>query len=205
MSDRVQVGARVDAALWEEFRDRVENRHGQTRGSLGDELENAIRNYIHFGADKSVPDQLAEMNARLQRLEAEAGTASADGGTDTLDADGHTHAPSRLAVDEKPSANAATDKKVAYLAAQLEAEAGEDFEEIPREALLDTVKDAYGFRRDTAERYVERLVEHFDLVDHPEFDPLLVTEAKREDLLDQRRAEIEAAADAELEGVSADD
>jgi hypothetical protein len=202
MSDRVQVGARVDAALWEEFREQVESRHGQTRGSLGDELENAIRNYIHFGADKSVPDQLAEMNTRLQRLEGEVGTAAADGGTDSLAADEHTHAPSRLDVTEKPAANAATDKKVAWLAEQV----GSNPESIPRAKLRDIVKDEYGFRSDTAKRYVERLIDHFDLVDDPTADSgILVSQDRREEILEQRRADLEAEADAELEEVVADD
>ena len=197
MSDRVQVGPKVDAALWAEFREQVKRRHGQTRGSLGDELENAIRNYIHFGPDKSVPDQLAEMNARLQRVEGAVGTAEADGGADTLGAEPHTHAPSRLEVDERPSANAATDKKVAWLAEQV----GSNPESIPRSKLRDIVKDEYGFRRDTAKRYVERLIDHFDLVEHPTADAdVLVSTDRREELVEQRRQELEAEADAELYG-----
>ena len=202
MSDRVQVGPKVDAALWAEFREQVKRRHGQTRGSLGDELENAIRNYIHFGPDKSVPDQLAEMNARLQRVEGAVGTAEADGGADTVDAEPHTHAPSRVegAIDEKPKPNAATDKKVRYLATQVERlNNGHEPDMIPRKKLREIVKDEYGFRRDTAKRYVEQLVDYFDLVDDPRegYKPL-VSRERREELLEQRREELEAEAEGKL-------
>ena len=202
MSDQVQVGLRVDRDVYEEFKQHVKERRGRWQGVGGDELENAIRHYLHFGADKPLPDLLAEFNGRLQRIEGELGTATADGGTDAFEAEPHTHAPSWSEGDEKPPANASTDKKVAYLATQIEADVGENFGEITRTKLKDTVKDEYGFRRDTAKRYVERLVDHFELVDHPEIDPLLVTQAKRETIIEQRREELEAEADAELDEVT---
>ena len=194
MTERVQVGARVDAELWREFREQVKRRHGQTRGSLGDELENAIRNYIHFGADKSVPDQLAEMNGRLQRIEAAAGTAEADGGADTFGAETHAHAPTRYdpETDGKPPANSSTDKKVEYLASEI----GSNVETVPRAKLRETVKEEYAFQKETAKRYVELLIDHFDLVDHPRNDaPVLVSPERRREIL-------EAEADAELDEVT---
>ena len=200
MSDRVQPGVKIDARLWEQFRNEVKQRSGGIRGHVRSELETALRLYI---ADESEVSAV-QVNRRLGRIESELGIASADGGADTLGAESHTHAPSGYdpETDGKPSANASTDKKVAYLAAQIEADVGENFEEITRTKLKDTVKDEYGFRKDTAKRYVERLVDHFDLVDHPTIDPLLVTQAKRETIIEQRREELETEADAELDEVT---
>jgi hypothetical protein len=184
VSDTVQPGAEVDAALWRRFRQAVEQQTGGLRGHLRAELETALRLYI---ADESELSAV-KVNRRLARIESELGIAEADGGADTFEADRHAHAPTWTAGDPKPSANAPTDKKVAYLADQL----GPVENEISEKALRATVKDEYGFKSETATRYVGLLVDHFDLVDHPEIDSLLVTDQRRRELL-------EAEADAELE------
>jgi len=198
MSERVQVGARVDAQLWERFREDVQERKGQTRGVVGDELENAIREYLR---DESRPvDRRVEK--RLARIEEAVGAAPTDGGVDTFDADEHTHAPSRLDVTEKPPANDATDKKVAYLAECVRERTGsDDPKELPRSLLVETVKDEYGFRSDTAKRYVEHLSDQFDLRDHPTADPLLVTDERYQELVEQERNQRRDDAEAELENL----
>ena len=195
VTDGVQPGTRVDEQLWQQFRNAVIERHGTWRGHGRDAVETALRLYI---ADENEVSAV-QVNRRLGRIESELGITSADGGADTLGADPHTHAPSRLDVDERPSANAATDKKVAWLAEQV----GSNPESIPRAKLREIVKDEYGFRRDTAKRYVERLIEHFDLVEHPTADAdVLVSTDRREELVEQRRQELEAEADAELDEVA---
>lgn len=199
MSDRTQIGPKIDAELWAEFREQVKEKHGQTRGSLGDELENAIRNYIYYGPDRTLPEQVAEFNTRLRRVEDELGTAPADGGTDTFESDMDTRAPSADPPDEKPASTAATEKKVQYLAHQLRERrnlSGTEAAEFPRSILRDLVKEAYGFRRDTAKRYVGELIDHFELHEHP--DPnvdLLVTTPKLEMLRDEQRADAESDLD----------
>lgn len=201
MTDRVQIGPRVSQSLWDEFRNDVQKRKGQTRGVLGDELENAIREYLR-DEDRPIDRRIEK---RLSRIEQAVGAAPTDGGTDTFEHAEDTHTPSRLDGPEKPSANAPTDKKVAYLAECVLDEIAPNsrsISEVPRKHLREVVKDEYGFRRDTAKRYVEQLIEYFDLVDHPDIDPMLVTPAKREKLIEQRRKELEADAEAELSGGS---
>lgn len=194
MSDRTQIGPTVDAALWREFRENVKDRKGHTRGALGDELENAIREYIR---DESRPiDRRVEK--RLARIEEAVGAAPTDGGTEIFETKGHTHTPSRLDVTEKPSANAATDKKVAYLADCIKETATDDPQELPRKVIVETVKDEYGFRSDTAKRYVEHLIEEFGLVAHPEIDGMLVSPEKKSELVEERRKQIEEQAEQEL-------
>ena len=197
MSDREKIGPRIDTQLWQEFRNDVQERKGQTRGVLGDELENAIREYLR-DEDRPIDRRIEN---RLSRIEQALGVGPTDGGTDTLGASEHTHAPSRLDVAEKPAANAATDKKVAYLAKTIRDEHAGEFNEIPRTVLVETVKDEYGFRSDTAKRYVEQLVDHFDLFDHPVADGVLVTQERREELIEQQKEQTRKNADKELESL----
>ena len=197
MSNREKIGPRVDAQLWQQFREDVQERKGQTRGVIGDELENAIREYLRDD-DRPVDRRIEK---RIARIEEAVGAAPTDGGVDTFDRDEHTHAPSRLNVTEKPSANAATDKKVAYLAKTIRDEHSGEFKEIPRRVLVETVKDEYAFRSDTAKRYVERLVDHFDLYDHPKVDGILVTDARRQEIIEQQREQAREHAETELENL----
>jgi len=193
MTDRQKVGVYVDAELWERFRDNVEERKGQVRGVLGDEVENALREYLR--TDSTPTEERIEK--RLARIEQAVGAAGTDGGTDTRSAaDTHTREPS---VTEKPPANAATEKKIAYLAHRFREANDFDPSEaamVPRRMLRELVKDEYGFRRDTARRYVGELIDRFDLRDHPDPDAdTLVTEARFEELLADQRSD----ADAELD------
>lgn len=195
MSEKVQVGLRVDRDVYEEFKQNVEERKGRWQGVGGEELENAMRHYIKFGSEKPLPDMLAEFNGRLQRIEGAVGVAESDGGTDTLQTDPYTHAPtdeSYNAPDEKPAANAATDKKLAWLAEQLiqdEVPNTREIQEIPRDKIRSHVVESYGFRKDTAKRYVEMLIDEFGFVSHPKTNNLLVTEERKEELI---RSEVSA-------------
>ena len=197
MSDEVQPGVRIDKALWNRFREDVERRHGSVRGHLRTELETAIREYLRV-SDEATPTQL---DARLQRIEAAVGASPTDGGTDTLPTaeDTHTRESPAETIDEKPPSNVATEKKVAWLAKCVRdgVTGGGDFQEVGRSTLAETVKDEYGFRSDTAKRYVERLIDHFDLVDHPVADGVLVTPARREELIEQRKDDLRNDVDAE--------
>lgn len=185
MSDRTQIGPAIDADLWREFREDVRARKGQVRGVLGDELETAIRQYLNDSVDPVERKQLE----KLTRIESALDIQTADGGVDTLEADSHTHAPSRLDVTEKPAANAATEKKVAYLARRAKDEYTLDPEKegtVPKSVLRDLVKDEYGFRRDTAKRYVEELIDELSLQEHPDpnYDQL-VTEPRYEAVISE--------------------
>jgi len=191
MSDREKVGVRVDAELWQEFRENVKERKGSVRGVLGDELDNAIRQYIRGGGDP----ELRRANKKLTRIENYFGIADADGGVDISEPSEHTHAP-RPTPDEKPAASAATEKKVAWLSAAFVSEYGgtdgSPPDQIPKAKIREFVKDAYGFRKDTAKRYVNAVIDRHGYVDHPEWDGVLVLPAVREEYLAEQR---EQAAD----------
>jgi hypothetical protein len=203
VSDRTQIGPAVDADLWRKFREDVKRRKGQVRGVLGDELETAIRQYLSDNPDVEDSERLRRIENAVARMQDQMDIVPADGGTDTSNAEPHTHAPSRIqsVIDEKPAANAATEKKVAYLAHLVSEETGLDPDEpgmIPREKLSDLVKEEYGFRRDTAKRYVGELVDHFGLKDHPAGHAQLVTAPKADEIRQDQREQTRDDADDKL-------
>lgn len=183
VSNRVQIGVEVDAEVWQRFRQDVQDRHGKVRGVLGDEVETALRERL---GEEMMPE-IKQLRDQLSRIERSVGAAATDGGTDTSGGSSYTHAPSRLDVTEKPPAPAATEKKVAYLAQEINDDHGGGFDEVHRSVLRDAVNDEYGFRRDTAKRYVERLIDHFDLYDHPMVDGLLVTQQRYQELYEEHK------------------
>lgn len=186
MPDRVQIGPKVDANLWKQLREDVKERKGTVRGNLGDELDNAIREYLR-GEERPVDQRIEK---RLSRIEQAVGAAPTDGGRDTFGGREHTHARTETTTatpTERPAANTSTDKKVAWLAKCVRENHGDDFAEVTRDDLREVVKDEYGFRRDTAKRYVENLIDHFELMTHPATDKVLVTEDRHERIIENRR------------------
>jgi len=188
MSDEKQPGVKIDADLWERFRNDIEARKGAIRGHLKTELENALRQYMGDGE----PSSARMIDNRLSRIENHMGIAGTDGGTTHASEPENTHTRQTRVPDTKPSANSATEKKVAWLASCVRDTAASDGElrEVARKVLKDTVKEEYGFRKDTAKRYVGELVDYFNLTEHPEAgDALLVTEDRRAEILRQEADE----------------
>lgn len=201
MSDKVQLGLRVDRKLYERFKERVLERRGRWQGVGGDEMENAIRHYLRFGADKPLPDQLAEFNARLERIEGAVGTAEADGGVDTSSEQSYTHTPQSTPT-ERPDPQAATERKVRWLAECVIDEVvpkSKELDSVPKDTLRDIVKDEYGFRSDTAKRYVDELIDHFGLLEHPTADGIYVSEAMQETIIERKREQAREEATEKLE------
>jgi len=73
---------------------------------------------------------------------------------------------------------------------------------VPRARIIEVVKDEYGFRSDTAQRYVDQLVEYFDLFEHPQNASVLVSKKKREELIEAEREQRAAEADADFDSIS---
>jgi hypothetical protein len=187
MGNTVQPGTEVDEATWQQFREEVERRRGGTRGHIRNELERALTAYIQGG--DATP---AEIDARLQRIEAAVGAAPTDGGeaaTAPQSADTHTDIEQTQTqpaeIDEKPDPKSTRDRKIAYLAGCIQEYTCDDFETISEDDIIEIIRDEYGFRADTTKTYLEDLIDHFELVDHPlmEDTPLLVTEKKRDAIL----------------------
>lgn len=198
MTDEVQPGVKINRETWERFRQDVKRRKGGVRGHLKNEVENALNAYCSTGDATPV-----DIDERLQRIEAAVGAAPTDGGTDAVDPAEHTHTPNQItaSTDEKPAPNAATDKKIAYLAERVieeEVPKSRELHTVPKSHLQKTVKDEYGFRRDTAKRYVDRLIDHFGIEPHPEADGILVSPTRLAEIEERRREEAEKEAQDKL-------
>jgi len=209
MSGKRQVGLRVDAELYEQFKADVKDRRGRWQGVGGEELEKALREYLVGPPTASAGDAPDGIEQRLARIEDAVGIEATDGGTDTSPGGSHTHTPPPT-PDERPDPQAATERKVRWLAeCVLDAEVpkSRSITSIAATAIREVVKDEYGFRADTAKRYVDELVDHFDLVDHPTADGIYVTEDHYEQIVERKRedAQDEAAQTSdELDDAEAD-
>jgi hypothetical protein len=210
MGDTVQPGSEIDEAIWQRFRKEVERRKGGTRGHIRNELERALQAY-NQGGDATLED----IDARLQRIEGAVGAAPTDGGADapspsSQPAETHTHTQQAQPEDlqEKPDAKSTRDRKVAYLAGCVEEYTCDDFETISKNDIADIVREEYGFRSKTAKTYINDLISHFDLVEHPLVDdwPLLITREKCIELRQEEAAkEAEAAADEQADATPVGD
>jgi len=183
--EQVQPGGRVSKATYDRFREFVRRHHGSVRGNLGTELEKAMEDRMDASNNGDPITRIENDVATIKAM-----LAGEDDGTE---ADGGEVAPTpsepeytHTRGDGKPAANAPTEKKLAYLITQI----GDDCQMIPRKQLRERVKDEYGFRKDTAKRYVDRLVDHYDFVPHPDAKAdVLVSQERRRELLEEEADE----------------
>lgn len=66
-----QIGVRIDATLWQQFREDVERRNGRVRGQLKPELEAAIREYLDAADGGDTNDRLTRIESELEALRGE--------------------------------------------------------------------------------------------------------------------------------------
>jgi hypothetical protein len=200
MTDRVQPGTEIDEEVWKEFREEVARRRGGTRGHIRNELENALRAYSQAG--DATPGQI---DARLQRIEAAVGVAPTDGGSTASEAqDTHTDDSETERLDERPRAKASRSKTIQWLVQCVNDWDSARDDELPRERVISLVKDEYEFRSDTAKMYVERVIDHFDMVEHPTAGKSIMVTKERRDEINAALAEEEIEEMAQAEQVKHD-
>jgi len=167
MAERIQPGGRVDKEIYEQFRSFVQRHHGQVRGALGEELENAMQERMNG----------VERGDRLTRIEEDVATikgilAESDGGQNPPDStpvpdlrSEKTHARAESADREKPAPNQPREAKVRYLRARI----NDTYDGlISRPDLRNEIDQSFGFREDTIQEYVPLLIDALDA----EVDPL---------------------------------
>lgn len=67
-NETVQPGTEIDAQLWKQFRNDVQDRRGRVNGVLASELENAIREYVEASHGGDTIDRLERIESRLDEL-----------------------------------------------------------------------------------------------------------------------------------------
>jgi len=66
--DTTQPGVRIDASVWDQFREDVEARKGGVRGHLKAELETALREYINASEGGDTHDRLTRIEGDIQNI-----------------------------------------------------------------------------------------------------------------------------------------
>lgn len=199
MSDEVQPGTKIDADVWQAFRDEIRERHGVVRGHVKTELEAALRAYVDGGQQTST-----DIERRLARIEAEVDVGVADGGADTSQPPQDTHTPNGL-PEEKPHPNTGTKKKIAWLAAEYRRQYGQDnlrLEKALPHLVEKLIDQEYGFAdEDRTESYVENVLDHLEMVEHPEYDHKYVPKDRRQEILAEQEDERREQAREDMEDI----
>jgi hypothetical protein len=201
MGSKTKIGVRIDEDLWEAFTAWVDDKHGRTHGTTGNELEHALREYMDSddsGAVERIEDDIASINRntadlvkRIDRLERQAEGVEADGGGATLStADTHTHTSRTADVQQdtdKPSGKASTAKKAAWVW-------NEKVPETPivisPNAFVKWVDDAWGFGDRARDRLLRQVFDEYHA---------LGVKAERSSTWQVVVAETEAARDDKIE------
>lgn len=89
MTGGSRIGPRVDSGLWNQFKNEVQRRRGSHYGYLREELENAIREYLHATEGGDIHDRLSRIEAKQDEILSMAGDTTSN----EMD---HTHTNSNL-------------------------------------------------------------------------------------------------------------
>jgi len=66
--DSTQPGVRIDASVWNQFRQDVRDRHGTVRGHLGSEVERALKAYLDASTGGDTNDRLTNIEQELKEV-----------------------------------------------------------------------------------------------------------------------------------------
>ena len=216
MSEKVQVGLRVDADLYERWKQAVTERCGRWKGAGGQELERMMREDIAAVSGEYDEIDPAALDDRLARIEAAVGVEATDGGTDPSQPREDTHTPSGGTDDvpaTKPDPKGPSEAKVAWLADRYRQEYGTDDGELTKilnvsggdGMLREIIDDEYAFNDDVAKRYVDKVIDYYDFVQHPEHDHKYVSQQRHDEIIEQKREQARSDARETTEQLEADE
>ena len=179
----------IDKDEYKAFKNWVRDVHGKTRGHLGSEIENALREYRK---NDSAPDRLRRMENDIATIKANIADAESDGGA--VASTPSEASDTRAREISKPAANQPRQKKIDYILQEL------DFVENQGSAhpnvIKNTIKSEFSFNDDTANEYVELV-----------FDRLGATRVDESDIrywgdsIEDRRNELREETESEMERV----
>jgi hypothetical protein len=186
----------IDANEYERFKQFVQNTHGQVRGNLKREIENALRDYRTAGNGE---DQLTRIENDVATLKALMAEGEADGGVavDTLSESDST----RPRSSTKPAPNQPRQDKVEYLLSEvISLHSGNDWEsgQVAPKEVREIVESNYSFESDTVNEYVDLILSELDAQEHPRHGKTYLWGVNYEQAVD----EIRESADDTIEQVS---
>lgn len=149
-TDSVQPGVRIDATLWEQFKNDIQNRKGVVRGQVAPELENAIENYLTASNGTPTDERLRRIENELESLcESVAPLADA-----TAKKEKHSEFSSRV------------ETRFENVKAQIMREAGDT--DLVHDSVIETaIEDNAGFADQTLDRYKGLLKKRLVAFEHP--------------------------------------
>jgi len=189
----------ISTEEYQAFKEFVRDVHGKTRGHLGSEIENALREYreSYYGGDR-----LQRIENDLATIKATIADAESDGGTSTATLSEPDNARPRDM--SKPAANQPRAKKVEYLCQLYLNRVGcnNDGGKLVQETVKRTVNDAYAFDDEIQQEYVDAVVsklkKQYDMEPHPVHGNFLVWG----DDLEEAKEEAEKMAQGELDEIA---
>jgi hypothetical protein len=158
----------ISTEEYQAFKEFVRDVHGKTRGHLGSEIENALREYreSYYGGDR-----LQRIENDLATIKATIADAESDGGTSTASLSEPDNARPREM--SKPAANQPRAKKVQYLVNQYlrQEDCNNEGGKLVYGKVETLVQDEYSFDDEILERYVDAVYDQiknkFDAKPHP--------------------------------------
>jgi hypothetical protein len=157
--NRKKIGAKVDADVYDEFVEFVQEKRGQKRGVLGGEIENALKEYMTDGltaesesdgvtnedlleeirgvTPSSLPDETGDTHTHRDDA-----NGDVTGVSDTTD--NSSEKTNSKGTEEKPHAKAPRSAKVSWLVSRTDLRG-----QVPLVAIENHVKEHYPLREDT--------------------------------------------------------
>ena len=146
-----QIGVKVNAELWEQFRSDVQDRHGAIRGHLKHEVENALREYMDASHGGDVNDRLTRIESQLDTL------------TDAV--------PESDETKKDSGVSQTVENRLTKIRETIEREA--DGQPKVHEKVVElAIKEHAGKSAPTLRQYKDLLQDERDLFDHPAKDSL---------------------------------
>lgn len=139
--NETQPGVRIDASLWNEFREDIKQRRGAVRGHLRTELENAIRSYIEASKGGDITDRLRRIETQLDEV--------GEGVGDLLE-------QQERKKKKDSGVSSRVENRLEKITSHIEREAGEA-DKIHESVINHAIEEHAGSSRPTLERYKEML------------------------------------------------
>lgn len=155
-NDKTQPGTRISSNVWKQFRQDVQERKGAVNGYLGQELENALLEYMNASDGGDTHDRLTEIEKEVRDirtlLEQETETKTNSGVSST------------------------TENRLREIQDRIDEETGSS-PKVHDEVVTLAIRQVAGSSKPTINRYKELLKEDRELFPHPANDSMYFRDA----------------------------
>jgi hypothetical protein len=181
---------RIDTDLYERFKNYVNDVHGQTRGHLRTEVENALRDYMKSEYGEEQLSRIESDVASLMQMMAEQNEKDQSDGGVTVRSDSQPES-TRARQSSKPRANQPRKDKIEWLIEQLLEKTGTSYSsgEVPKSEISNIIETEYDFSSNTVDEYQQKIVSKLDAKEHPQHGVTVAWGNRYDDIVDELRDE----------------